>query len=119
MKKVIHELCTTNYTEVYSEEDSEIKYNAPHNFVVLAKESGQVLCTVDFQKGPIKEFGVNGVANEDLILMVLTRLEAFQLSEYSCIENAMAIANLEDALSILRSRTNKRIERGVEGTHII
>lgn len=71
-----------------------------------------------FQEGPIKENGVNGVCNEDLIAMVICRLEHFQKSEYSCRENAVAITKLEEALLWLRKRTMGREQRGVEGTSI-
>ncbi len=124
MKKLQHPLLTTKYTEVFHEDADQMKYNAPHHFVVV--ESGETpicgipdlnLCTVDFQEGPIKECGVNGVANEDLIAMVICRLEHFQKSEFSCRDNAIAITKLEEALLWLRKRTMGREQRGVEGTH--
>jgi hypothetical protein len=34
MKKLEHDLLTSKYTEVYHESPEEMKYNAPHNFVV-------------------------------------------------------------------------------------
>lgn len=73
---------------------------------------------VHFQEGPIKENGVNGVCNEDLIAMVICRLEHFNQSEFRCRENSMAITKLEEALLWLRKRTMGREQRGVEGTHI-
>ena len=66
-----------------------------------------------------KECGVNGVCNEDLINMVIDRLEHFQNSEFRCRENALAITALEEALLWLRKRTMGREQRGVEGTHIV
>ena len=78
-----------------------------------------VLCDIHFQEGPIKECGVNGVCNEDLINMVIDRLEHFQNSEFRCRENALAIAALEEALLWLRKRTMGREQRGVEGTHAV
>ncbi len=77
----------------------------------------RVLCDIHFQEGPIKECGVNGVCNEDLINMVIDRLEHFQNSEFRCNENAAAITKLEEALLWLRKRTIGREQRGVEGTH--
>ena len=87
--------------------------------VTTAESSNTVLTKVVFQKGPIKEAGVNGCHNEDLIAMVLDRLQSFQSSEYNCRENALAITKLEEALFWLRARTDGREERGVEGTHAI
>lgn len=114
-----HDLLTANYTKVYHEAD--FKYNAPHHFLVIDVDKSndeeiEIIQTINFQEGPIKEVGINGVNNEDLIGMVLTRLEAFQNSPYACKENATAIEKLEEALMWLRRRTNKRVARNVEGT---
>lgn len=112
-----HDLLTTKYTKVY--EEANFNYNAPHHFQVVAKESQEVLSCIHFQEGPIKECGVNGVCNEDLLVMVIRRLEGFQNSEFKCRENACAITKLEEALLWLRKRTMGRENRGVEGTHTV
>lgn len=126
MKKVKHDLITNKYTEVWHEKNFE--HNAPHHFAVLKSEKthdedgtgkhNQLIEQVSFQEGPIKEAGVNGVMNEDLIAMVITRLEYFNQSEFKCRENSMAITKLEEALLWLRKRTMGREQRGVEGTHV-
>lgn len=126
MKKLKHDLLTSKYTEVWYEE--AFKFHAPQNFSVLTKETFpdedgvgehiELLQKVHFQEGPIKESGVNGVMNEDLIAMIICRLEHFNQSEFSCRENSMAITKLEEALLWLRKRTMGREQRGVEGTHI-
>jgi len=125
MKKVVHDLLTNKYTSVWHEEPEQMKFNAPHHFFVC--ETGldpndttlsiKPLAEFGFQEGPIKEVGVNGVCNEDLIAMVITRLEHFQKSEFSSRDNAVAITKLEEALLWLRKRTIGRENRGVEGTH--
>lgn len=111
------DLLTNKYTRVLHEK--EFNFNAPHHFEVYA-DSGQpapyLVGTVHFQEGPIKEVGVNGVCNEDLIAMVISRLDHFQESEFACYENDMAIVKLEEALMWLRKRTMSREQRGVEGT---
>ena len=112
-----HDLLTTKYTKVY--EEANFNYNAPHRFQVVAKESQEVLSCIHFQEGPIKECGVNGVCNEDLLVMVIRRLEGFQNSEFKCRENACAITKIEEALLWLRKRTMGRENRGVEGTHTV
>ena len=118
MKKVEHALLTEKYTKIYHED--EITNNAPHHFVVLSAETDPVeLAVIDFQEGPIKEAGVNGVANEDLIVMALIRLQSFQNSPFACKENAMAITKLEETLLWLRKRTMGREQQGIEGTHEI
>lgn len=110
-----HPLLTNKYTRVFRE--AKFQYNAPHRFVVESSEDGSILGHVQFQEGPIKEAGVNGVMNEDLLAMVLCRLEHFQQSEFACRENAMAITKIEEALLWLRKRTMGREQRGIEGTH--
>ena len=122
MIKLKHDLLTTKYTTVYHEPPNEINYNAPHRFIVAKSECEngappEPLVEIHFQEGPIKECGVNGVCNEDLIAMVITRLEHFQKSEFSCRDNALAITKLEEAMLWLRKRTIGRENRGVEGTH--
>jgi hypothetical protein len=118
MKKLEHDLLTSKYTEVYHEDPEEMKYNAPHNFEVYSGYA-DLLANIHFQEGPIKECGINGVCNEDLIAMVITRLEHFQKSEFACRENALAITKLEEALLWLRKRTMGREKRQVEGTNIV
>jgi predicted deacetylase len=73
---------------------------------------------VRFQNGPVKEFGVNGCHQEDLIAIVIDRLQSFQAGEFACRENALALTKLEEAMHWLKHRTDARIARGVEGTNI-
>jgi hypothetical protein len=120
MKRLEHDLLTSKYTEVWYEEEGQMKYGAPHSFQVRPvkdPESLEVLTEIHFQEGPIKECGVNGACNEDLICMVIARLEHFQKTQFACRENALAITKLEEALLWLRKRTMAREKRGVEGTH--
>lgn len=81
-------------------------------------DTGEKLQEIHFQEGPIKECGINGVANEDLIAMVICRLQCFQRSGHACRENEMAIEKLEESLMWLGKRTKGREKRGVEGTSI-
>ena len=122
MVETKHDLLTTKYTQVL--EEKEYQFNAPHTFEVVRKLDANtefnpetdLLAKIHFQEGPIKENGVNGVANEDLLVMVIRRLQGFQDSPYSCRENAMAITKLEEALLWLRKRTIGREKREVVGT---
>lgn len=114
--RLINGLATSKYTEVHHEKD--YSFNAPHHFEVRSVE-GDVLAEVNFQEGPIKEAGINGVMNEDLIAMVIARLNGFQNSDFRCRENAVAITKLEETLMWLRKRTADREARGVEGTHTV
>lgn len=120
MKKLEHDLLTNKYTDVWYEKD--FSFNAPHTFLVTVHQEsenpiGEELASIHFQEGAIKEHGVNGIMNEDLIAMIICRLEHFNQSEFRCRENSMAITKLEEALLWLRKRTMGREKRGVEGTH--
>lgn len=102
-----------NSNRIYCEDSW--KFNAPHHFTVESAD-GIKIGQVDFQEGPIKENGLNGISNEDLLIMVMTRLQAFQCSDYKCVENQEAIDAIDEALRSLNSRTTNRISRNAEGT---
>lgn len=110
------EIGTEKYTQVFAT-DERGAGNANHIYSVASVETGEVLQVVCFQNGPIKESGVNGVMNEDLIAMVIDRLEGFQASPFKCNENHAALSSLNEALFWLRKRTFEREARGVEGTN--
>ena len=81
-------------------------------------EQNPPFAKVSFQSGPIKEFGVNGCHQEDLLAIVIDRLESFQKGNFRCRENAIAITKVQEALMWLNARTQKRIDRGIEGTNV-
>ena len=93
---------------------------ACHEYEVRAvdRSSGNTaqFAHVSFQNGPIKEKRVNGCHQEDLLVIVIDRLRSFQAGAYKCRENALALTKIEEALHWLRSRTEDRLKRGVEGT---
>ena len=76
---------------------------------------------ISWQNGPLgrdeKRIGPNGAFVESVISAALQRLEYYQTSKFNCRENALAITKLEEALHWLQSRTAKREDRKVEGTH--
>lgn len=72
---------------------------------------------IDFQNGPIKEVGVNGLTHESLLAILIDRMRSFQAGPYSSRANAIALTHMEEALMWLQQRTRERIKRGVEGTH--
>lgn len=85
----------------------------PHN----GSDDFTPFAQISFQDGPVKESGVNGCHQEDLIAIVIDRLQHFQNGDYACRENALALTKLEEAMHWLKHRTQARVERGVEGTH--
>lgn len=70
-----------------------------------------------FQNGPIKEFGVNGTTHEVETAILIDRFEGFQAGQYACDENGAILFHLREALAHMKRRTERRIMRGVEGTH--
>lgn len=75
------------------------------------------MCDINFQNGPIKESGVNGISNESLLAIVEDRLLGFQSGQFACRENAIALTKLQEAMMWLQKRTRDRVARGVEGTN--
>lgn len=106
---------TTKYTKTLAL-DKPGHGGASHKYSVVSADTDDIWCEVNFQKGPVRENGVNGCHNEDLLAIVLDRLESFQAGSYACSENDGAIQSIKLALKCLRTRTNDRTERGVEGT---
>ena len=92
------------YEIIESVEDGKI--GKPENFGMIS-----------FQNGPVKESGVNGCHQEDLLSIVLDRLQNFQKGDFACRENALAITKIEEAMHWLNHRTAARVSRGVEGTN--
>lgn len=72
---------------------------------------------INFQNGPVKEAGFNGISQEALLAILIDRLRSFQSGPFSCRDNAVALTHLEEALMWLQKRTRERLARGVEGTN--
>jgi len=72
---------------------------------------------VQFQNGPVGEYGVNGCHQEDLLAIVIDRLRSFQAGPFACRENALALTKIEEAMHWLNHRTADRQAKGVEGTN--
>ena len=81
-----------------------------------AAPEAMVPISVQFQHGPVGEAGVNGCHHEDLLTIVMHRLQSFQAGADACRENALALRNIEEAMFWLNTRTAERERRGVEGT---
>lgn len=71
---------------------------------------------IKWQLGPIQERGVNGTSIENVLALVIQRLEGFQHGPVACAENVIALEHLKSAVAALELRTLKRTSRGVEGT---
>jgi hypothetical protein len=95
--------------------------NACHRYQIAWSEgddtSSPPRCVIEFQNGPIKEFGINGISNEALLAIVEDRLAGFQSGPFACDANQVALEHVRDAMETLHDRTIERVARGVEGTH--
>jgi hypothetical protein len=112
-------------SRIYTSENGELYANsiekAPdgadvngHEYTVGHGEHDFVL--LRFQNGPVKEAGVNGLQNEQLIAVLVHRLGVLNKA-FPCRENSIAITKLEEARLWLEKRTADRKARGVEGTN--
>ena len=83
-------------------------------------EGEKVVVAIDirFQAGPITEVGANGCQIEDVIDVLVERLQGFQRGPFKCRENALAITKLEEARLWLSARNWKRQAQGVEGKNL-
>ncbi len=81
-------------------------------------DSREPLLDIKFQLGPHKDVGINGVAVEDVIGVLIRRLQGFQVSGFASRENALTITKLEEAKHWLMHLTMKRKAQGVEGHSI-
>ena len=59
----------------------------------------------------------NGAFVEDVIGIVVGRIEHYESSRFACRENKTALKHLRLALEALNERTKSREARQVEGTH--
>ena len=114
------ELGQHRFTEVVVLDDPSFDNAACHEYKVkpVGGDQNPPFANVSFQNGPIKEAGVNGCHHEDLINIVIDRLNSFQKGKFRCRENALAITKLEEALMWLNKRTQTRQDKGIEGTNV-
>lgn len=88
---------------------------AHHEYRVVLPSGEATL--IGFQNGPILEAGTNGLTHEVLLAILIDRLQSFQSGPYNCYENQLALNGMHQAMDAFHARTNKRLSRGVEGTH--
>lgn len=93
-----------------------------HEYQILIPVEGQAgyeSAPIKFQKGPIKEVGVNGIQNIDLINILIDRmihLQTMNEGKYACIDNEYMLAHLKGLKELDLARTAARLKRNVEGT---
>lgn len=85
----------------------------PFKHIYLRKDKNSLSFTL--QKGPIKEFGVNGCQVDTLIEAAKLIIEGLN-NKFPCRENSIVITKLDEALMWLDKRRKDREKRKVEGT---
>lgn len=85
---------------------------------VIEPKKPRDFINIKFQEGTVLENGVNGAQIEDVIEVLIERLQGFQKGKFSCRENALAITKLQEARMWLEERTRNRKKQGVEGENI-
>ncbi|MBT3328051.1 MAG: hypothetical protein HN396_17640 [Gemmatimonadales bacterium] len=106
--------------------DSQLPAGADSPFVspvwgypgAMMAGQGPIGIFLRFQKGPIKEFGANGLDAESLLAMVMHRLRCFQNGPFACEANERANTAIGQGLYESLRRTRDRVARQVEGRNI-
>lgn len=89
---------------------------ANHKYFICS--SAWAMAMIEFQKGAVKDVGLNGISDEVLLAIVEDRLASFQDGDFACHENECALKYLRQAMGSLKARTQDRIKRGVEGRYV-
>lgn len=123
-----HEITTHHTNEcnkaitISADERDQKNGGASHEYIItILGEDGEVddQLALEFQRGPIKEVGTNGITHEVLLAVLIDRLEGFQAGPYANVHNAVALGHVRAAFDALEARTREREARGVEGTHTV
>lgn len=107
----------TEHLRTYSS-DKRGAGGAHHEYRICGTENWVIYNGINFQNGAIKENGVNGIQQEELLAIVIDRLECFQAGDFACEANQVALDHARKALEALESRTRDRQKRGVEGKSV-
>lgn len=103
---------------VFADEPDPLGGNASHVFVITGPDGETSLGEVVFQRGPVKEAGLNGVQGVALLSVLVERMVGFQAGPFACDQNAATLSALQSALHSDNTRTRERIARQVEGRNV-
>lgn len=92
--------------------DCDLEEERANQFIHIVHSTNAIAFKI--QKGPIKEFGVNGCQVDTLIEAAKLIIEGLN-KQFPCRENSCAITKLDEALLWLHKRKMDREKRGVEG----
>ena len=91
---------------------------ANHEYQILVNRRLRLLnksFQISFQKGEVKDVGINGISDESLLAIVKDRLSSFQDGPFACNDSNWAKKHISLAIAHLKDRTRDRISCGVEG----
>ena len=91
------------------------EYEISHDDFEVSSTSEKGECLIEFQAGPVKVEGINGIQVEHLLAVCEHRLR-FLLGRLPDGHTEEAIKHVEHALRALNDRTTNRIAGNVEGT---
>jgi len=110
---VLHE---DEYTMLLVVDEPHEVYGVSHVYVIVDNKTGEAIETINFQKGPRKEEGLNGITDEDIARILEHRLKGFSDSEYADRYTLNAHSHAKASHQWLTDRKREREMRGVEGT---
>ena len=99
---IVEEVITSNWTDSDGNHDGGV--------------STGIGFTISWQRGSLNEAGRNGAFLIEVLESCLSQIEYFQSAKFQCQENADAIYHLEESISYLQSRLNRRKNSGTLGT---
>jgi hypothetical protein len=73
---------------------------------------------IKFQYGAVPDVGRNGWQNDEMLEVLISRMNWLN-AQFPCRENSITITHLEEALMWQQKRTADRMNRGVEGRHVL
>lgn len=90
-------------------ENMGVKLNDPYEFK-------NEFISIRFQNGLPPEVGINGVRAEDVIDVLIAKLQHYQVGNLACAENEEALSSLRIARDALVRRRQRRQIQGVYNT---
>lgn len=79
-----------------------------HDFEIRSSKDNSLLGDIHFHRGALENGNVNGILNESLLLILISRINSFQKSKMKCRENENALQHLYEAMFWLNQRQAKR-----------
>ena len=108
MKRIENSLCEDKYTYVMGESSLGNDNPTNHTFEIRRTYDDALLSKIKFHSGSFSPTELNGILNEDLLNILINRVESFQKSKLKCRENENALQHLYEALFWLNQRQSKK-----------